>query len=110
MDEPNGAADERDQRAEAARASRRLGYRTVFWVVVPLVLLMAAFPLFVHLDWFGFRFRVLGLLLLGMLASIGLAAGLMAASFHSARSGIDEESGVLPSDLPGGEPDDEWSR
>lgn len=100
--EPNEAESEPvDERSEARRASRRQSYRTVFWVVVPLLLLMAAFPLFVQLDWFGFRLRVLGLLVLGMVASVGLAAALMAASFHSARSGVDDESGVLPGELGG---------
>lgn len=93
-------------RDERHRASRRKGVHTALWVIGLLLTLIAAFPLFVHLDWFDFRFRVLGLLLLGMFLSIGLGAGLMALSFHSARSGIDDESGVLPSDAQGEQPQD----
>ena len=93
-------------REERLRASKRKGLATVLWTVGILLALVAAFPLFVHLDWFDFRFRVLGLLLLGMVLSIGLGAGLMALSFHSARSGIDEESGLLPSDAEGEQPRD----
>ena len=92
------------ERAERHRASRSKGVRTALWVVGLLLALIALFPLFVHLDWFDFRFRVLGLLLLGMVLSVGLGAGLMALSFHSSRAGIDDESGHLPGDARGEEP------
>ena len=94
------------ERAARHRASKRKGVRTALWVAGLLLALIAAFPLFVHLDWFDFRFRVLGLLLLGMVLSIGLGAGLMALSFHSSRAGIDDESGLLPDDARGEEPRD----
>ena len=94
------------ERAARHRDSRRKGRRTAAWVVGLLLAVIAAFPLFVHLDWFDFRFRVLGLLLLGMVLSIGLGAGLMALSFHSSRAGIDDESGILPSDAEGEQPRD----
>ena len=106
-DEHERAADAAlAERADRHRASRRKGVRSALWVVGLLLSAIIAFPLFVHLDWFDFRFRVLGLLLLGMVLSIGLGAGLMALSFHSARSGIDDESGLLPDDARGEEPRD----
>ncbi|MBB4658826.1 hypothetical protein [Parvularcula dongshanensis] len=89
---------EEERRAD----SRRLGWRAALISAGLLLLVLIVFPLFVHLDWFDFRFRVKGLLILGMVATIVLAAALMAVSFHSARSGIDEESGVLPDDAAGG--------
>ncbi len=98
-------ADDWEERDTAHRASRKAAYRTVFWVVAPLLALMALAPLIIEQDWFEFRFRVLGLLLLGMVLTIGLAAGLMALSFHSSRSGIDDESGVLPEELDGTDED-----
>ena len=106
--------DEEEEAADAAwaarqerhRDSRKKGLATVFWTVGILLAILVAFPLFVHLDWFDFRFRVLGLLLLGMVLSIGLGAGLMALSFHSSRAGIDDESGLLPSDAEGEQPRD----
>ena len=106
--------DEEERAADAAwaertaqiAASRRRGVKTALWVVGLLLAVLVAFPLFVHLDWFDFRFRVLGLLLLGMVLSIGLGAGLMALSFHSSRAGIDDESGVLPTDAEGERPGD----
>ena len=104
-DEAERAADAAwAERTERHAASRRKGVRTALWVAGLLLAAIALFPLFVHLDWFDFRFRVLGLLLLGMVLSIGLGAGLMALSFHSARAGIDDESGLLPDDARGEEP------
>ena len=78
------------------RASKRASWRMAFWTVGVLISLMAAFALTVEMDWYGFRPRVLILLVFGMVASAALAAGLMAALFHSHRSGLDEESGALP--------------
>jgi hypothetical protein len=89
------------------RASRGKAYKTVAAVSVLGVLAIVLFGVFVEMDWYGFRWNVLALLILGMLVSIGLAGALMAASFHSARSGIDEESGVLPDEAGyGGSRDD----
>lgn len=106
-DDEEAAADaawaERDARH---RASRRKGVATALWAIGILLTIIVAFPFFVQMEWFAFRWRVLGLLLMGMVLSIGLGAGLMALSFHSARSGIDDESGHLPGDAQGEQPRD----
>ena len=78
------------------RASKRASWRMAILTVLVLLGAMAAFAVTVEMEWYGFRPRVLILLVLGMVASAGLAAGLMAAVFHSHRSGLDEESGLLP--------------
>ena len=87
---------EPDEHAVRHRASKRASWRMAIGTVLVLLMAMATFALTVEMDWYGFRPRVLILLVLGMVASAGLAAGLMAAVFHSHRSGLDEESGALP--------------
>ena len=90
--------------AEAGRlrASRRASWRMALLTFGVLIGAMAAFAVSVEMDWYGFRPRVLILLVLGMVLSAALAAGLMAVVFHSHRSGLDEESGLLP---PSADPD-----
>ena len=90
-------ASEGWEQAEARhRDSKRASWRMAIGTVLVLLMAMAAFALTVEMDWYGFRPRVLLLLVLGMIGSAALAAGLMAAVFHSHRSGLDEESGLLP--------------
>ena len=87
-----------EERDAAHAASRSKAYRMILVTCLVMFGAMAAFALTAQMDWFGFRPRVLILLVLGMVLSVGLGSVLMAVSFHSNRSGIDEESGVLPAD------------
>ena len=88
------------------RESRRASWRMAIATVVLLLAAMAGFAVTVEMDWYGFRPRILILLVLGMVLSTALAAGLMAAVFHSHRSGLDEESGALPPSAGGPEDGD----
>ena len=110
MTEPErGDLDEWALAEARHRASKRASWRMAILTVVLLVGAMAAFAVSVEMEWYGFRPRVLILLVLGLVASAAMAAGLMAAVFHSHRSGLDEESGLLPPSARGGTEDErDW--
>ena len=76
-----------ERRASTARAK---AYRTVAWAIGIPVTAVAAFVLFVPLGFMEFRLSVLLKLGAGIFATIVLAAGLMAASFYSDASGMDD--------------------
>ncbi|WP_031554816.1 hypothetical protein [Parvularcula oceani] len=90
MTENDEIMDERDAHR---RSSRKAAWRMAAITAILLLGMVALFPVFVDQDWFDFRPRILILLTVGVVATILMAAGLMAAAFHSDRSGHDDEAG-----------------
>lgn len=83
--------------AEAGRNDRhrRKAVRMMAWTVALLVGFVVLFVIFVPAGFLEFRLSVLLKLGAGVLATILLAAGLMAASFYSDSSGHDDDSSTL---------------
>ena len=90
-----------DPADEARRQSRRMARRAVIATCGLAFLAVFAFVLLVDQDWYGFSPRILITLTAGVVATVALAAVLMAVSFHSARTGVDEQSGVPPDEAGG---------
>jgi hypothetical protein len=68
----------------------RSARRMVIWTIGVVVLVLVAVIIFAPPDFLEFRWSVLLKLGIGVLATIILAALLMAASFYSARTGHDD--------------------
>ena len=80
-----------DEGARLAAAKVKVK-RLMIWATAVPVALVTLFVLFVPADFLEMRLSVLLKLGAGVLATILLAAGLMAASFYSDASGIDDET------------------
>lgn len=85
-DRPSRQSDER------RRGALRKALRMVAWTVGLLVAFVVLAVLFVPAQFLEFRLSVLLKLGAGVLGTILLAAGLMAASFYSDESGHDDDA------------------
>lgn len=94
--DPNGAPDPSAPRKIAARRAWRFGIITILILTVVIIAFAAA----TRLDIFSAGFHVSFAMILGIAGTILLGVGLMALSFYSDRSGVDD--GVL------GMSDDNW--
>ena len=81
-------ADPDSQETQARDKAKRM----IIGTVLVLVLIVALFVIFVPADFLQFRLSVLLTLGAGVLGTILLAAGLMAASFYSDDSGHDDDA------------------
>ncbi|MEM1379786.1 MAG: hypothetical protein AAGH41_04085 [Pseudomonadota bacterium] len=86
MPEPGSS---RDEKAAAAKAKAK---RMLAWAVGVPVALVLLFVALVPAGFLELRLSVLLKLAAGVIATIVLAAGLMAASFYSDASGMDDEA------------------
>ncbi len=70
--------------------ARRQAFRFIKWVVAVLFVAIAALAAITKFDYLGVNFHVNFALILGVAATILLAAGLMALTIYSNLSGVDE--------------------
>lgn len=84
------------KKQKAQGAARRFGAIAAGALIATAALIVAA----AQFDFLGAGFHVNLAMLLGAVGTIGVGVGLMALTFYSSRSGVDDEAGTRTPDDP----------